>query len=333
MNITEKFIEFESGRRIYLGQNNIQIQDKITKSRIERTIMEHLQKEKSFKTQKIKVLSLFFIDKVANYRSYDGNGNIIKGKIFKWFEEIYNEKISKPDYRGIIPFELKDIHNGYFSQDKKGHLTDSSESRETKADTDTYRLIMKDKEKLLDVNNPLKFIFSHSALREGWDNPNVFQICTLSESRSEMKKRQEIGRGLRLAVNAGGKRIHDKNINKLTIISNESYIDFVKSLQKEIEKDCGIDFSGKIKNKRNRKKVTLKKGFELDAKFKELWDKIKHKTTYSVNYETKKLVFEAGKALKYTKSGWLIVLFLSNIAQTLKMIQDDVVAIEPILLH
>ncbi|MDR0820185.1 MAG: DEAD/DEAH box helicase family protein [Endomicrobium sp.] len=301
MNITEKFVEFENGRRIYSGQNNNRIQDEIMKTQIERTIMEHLQKEKSFKTQKIKVLSLFFIDRVANYRSYDENGNIIKGKIFKWFEEIYNETISKPDYRGIIPFELKDIHNGYFSQDKKGHLTDSSESRETKADTDTYRLIMKDKEKLLDVNNPLRFIFSHSALREGWDNPNVFQICTLNESRSEMKKRQEIGRGLRLAVNAEGKRIHDKNINKLTIISNEAYGDFVKSLQKEIEKDCGIDFSGKIKNKRNRKKVTLKKGFELDAKFKELWDKIKHKTTYRVNYETEKLVSEAGKALKEIK--------------------------------
>nr|BAV59393.1 type III modification methylase [Candidatus Endomicrobium trichonymphae] len=301
MSITEKFVEFKNGRIIYSGQNNSQIQDEITKTQIERTITEHLQKEKSFKTQKIKVLSLFFIDRVANYRSYDENGNIVKGKIFKWFEEIYNETISNPDYRGIIPFELKDIHNGYFSQDKKGHLTDSSESRETKADTDTYRLIMKDKEKLLDINNPLRFIFSHSALREGWDNPNVFQICTLNESHSEMKKRQEIGRGLRLAVNAEGKRIHDKNINKLTVISNEAYGDFVKSLQKEIEKDCGVDFTGKIKNKRNRKKVTLRKGFELDAKFKELWDKIKHKTTYRVNYETEKLVSEAGKALKEIK--------------------------------
>ncbi|GHT07536.1 hypothetical protein AGMMS49532_00460 [Endomicrobiia bacterium] len=299
MNIAEKFVEFENGRRIYSsGQNNSRIQDEITKTQIERTIMEHLQKEKSFKTQKIKVLSLFFIDRVANYRSYDENGNIIKGKIFKWFEYIYNQTVSNPDYRGIIPFELKDIHNGYFSQDKKGHLTDSSESRETKADMDTYRLIMKDKEKLLDINNPLRFIFSHSALREGWDNPNVFQICTLNESHSEMKKRQEIGRGLRLAVNAEGKRIYDNNINKLTFISNEAYVDFVKSLQKEIEKDCGVDFSEKIKNKRNRKKVTLKKGFELDAKFKELWDKIKHKTAYRVNYETEKLVSEAGKDLK-----------------------------------
>ncbi|OEG70128.1 hypothetical protein ATZ36_05990 [Candidatus Endomicrobiellum trichonymphae] len=133
MNITEKFVEFKNGRRIILGQNNSQIQDEIAKTQIERTIMEHLKKEKSFKTQKIKVLSLFFIDRVANYRSYDENGNITKGKIFKWFEEIYNEKISKPDYRGIIPFELKDIHNGYFHTDKKEHLTDSSESRETKS--------------------------------------------------------------------------------------------------------------------------------------------------------------------------------------------------------
>ncbi|GMO51720.1 MAG: hypothetical protein Ta2C_01680 [Candidatus Endomicrobiellum trichonymphae] len=158
MNIAEKFVEFENGRRIYSsGQNNSRIQDEITKTQIERTIMEHLQKEKSFKPQKIKVLSLFFIDRVANYRSYDENGNIIKGKILKWFEYIYNQTVSNPDYRGIIPFELKDIHNGYFSQDKKEHLTDSSESRETKADMDTYRLIMKDKEKLLDINNPLRF--------------------------------------------------------------------------------------------------------------------------------------------------------------------------------
>ncbi|MDR0799956.1 MAG: DEAD/DEAH box helicase family protein [Endomicrobium sp.] len=299
INVTEKFVEFINGRKIYLGQNNSQIRDEIMKTQIERTILEHLSKEKRFKNQKVKVLSLFFIDRVSNYRSYDENGNPVAGKIYKWFEEIYAKIISNKDYNGIIPFEVKKIHDGYFSKDKKDRLKDSS--GETKDDNDTYQLIMKDKEKLLDINEPLRFIFSHSALREGWDNPNVFQICTLNESRSEMKKRQEIGRGLRLAVDAQGNRIHDKDINKLTVISNETYADFANSLQKEIEEDYGIEFSGRIKNKRDRRKVTLKKGFELDAKFKELWDKIKYKTTYRVNYETEQLVSKAGKDLEDIK--------------------------------
>ena len=119
---------------------------------------------------------------------------------------------------------------------------------ESQADYDTYKLIMQDKEKLLDPDTPLRFIFSHSALREGWDSPNVFQICTLNETRSEIKKRQEIGRGLRLSVNHNGERIFDRNINKLTVVANERYEDFAKALQKEIQEDCGVDFSGRVKN-------------------------------------------------------------------------------------
>ena len=151
-------------------------------------------------------------------------------------------------------FPVNEIHNGYFSQDKKGKFKDTS--GETQADDDTYSLIMKDKEKLLDIDNSLRFIFSHSALREGWDNPNVFQICTLNETKSDIKKRQEIGRGLRLAVRKtdDGKleRTYDQNINRLTVIANESYDDFAKTLQKEIEDDCGVEFKGRIKNKRER---------------------------------------------------------------------------------
>ena len=130
-------------------------------------------------------------------------------------------------------------------------------------------------EKLLDVNVPLRYIFSHSALREGWDNPNVFQICTLNETKSEIKKRQEIGRGLRLSVNQDGQRIFDRNINKLTVIANERYEDFAKALQKEIQEDCGVDFSGRTKNKNDKKKVNYRKGFEADPKFLQIWEKIK----------------------------------------------------------
>ena len=157
---------------------------------------------------------------------------------------------------------------------------------------------MKDKEKLLDINEPLRFIFSHSALREGWDNPNVFQICTLNETTSEMKKRQEIGRGLRLAVEKDGKRIRDKNINRLTVIANESYDDFAKALQSEIEEDCGVNFQGRIKDRAQRTKVIYKKNFQADPLFLAIWNKIKYKTTYRVHYDTNQLIDKVVEAIK-----------------------------------
>ena len=192
-------------------------------------------------------------------------------------------------------FPIDKIHNGYFSQDKKGKIKDTNGV--TKADDDTYSLIMKDKEKLLNIGNPLRFIFSHSALREGWDNPNVFQICTLNETKSEIKKRQEIGRGLRLAVDQKGKRTYDQNINRLTVIANESYDDFAKTLQKEIEDDCGVSFQGRIKNKRERTPIKYRKGFEADPKFLEIWEKLKQKTTYRVDYNTSDLIVSAAKVI------------------------------------
>ena len=244
----------------------------------------------------IKVLSLFFIDKVANDRSYDAAGKSIGGKFTNWFEEIYQEYISKPAFKELDKFPVEETHNGYFSQDSKGKLKDTS--GETKADDDTYSLIMKDKEKLLGLDNSLRFIFSHSALREGWDNPNVFQICTLNETKSDIKKRQEIGRGLRLAVDQSGNRIYDQNINRLTVVANEAYDDFAKALQKEIEEDCGVAFTGRIKNKRERVAIKYRKGFEADPKFLEIWEKLKKKTTYRVNYNTGELITLAAKAIK-----------------------------------
>ena len=286
-------ITLSNGNILYKGNTQGGLTDEVMKFQIRKTIEEHLKKENRLNKLGIKVLSLFFIDKVANYRQYDAAGNSIKGKFAEWFQEIYGEYISKPTFRDLNRFPVEETHNGYFSQDSKGKIKDTS--GETKADDDTYNLIMKDKEKLLSIDNSLRFIFSHSALREGWDNPNVFQICTLNETKSDMKKRQEIGRGLRLAVDQTGKRTYDQNINRLTVIANESYDDFAKSLQKEIEEDCGVEFKGRIKNKRERTSIKYRKGFEADPKFLAIWDKIKNKTTYRVDYRTEELITLAAK--------------------------------------
>ena len=289
-------ISISNGNFLYKGASQGGLNDEIMKFQISKTIEEHLKKEKRLNKLGIKVLSLFFVDKVVNYRSYDAAGNPVKGKFAEWFEEIYQEYISKPAFKELDKYLVVETHNGYFSQDKKGSFKDTS--GETKADDDTYSLIMKDKEKLLGLDNSLRFIFSHSALREGWDNPNVFQICTLNETKSEIKKRQEIGRGLRLAVDQTGKRSYDQNINRLTVIANEAYDDFAKALQKEIEDDCGVEFTGRIKNKRERTAIKYRKGFEADPKFLEIWEQLKKKTSYRVDYRTDELITLSAKAIK-----------------------------------
>lgn len=289
-------ISISNGNVLYKGQSQGGLTEEVMKFQIRKTVEEHLKKEKRLNKLGIKVLSLFFIDKVANYRTYDAAGNPEKGKFSEWFEEIYQEFITKPAYADLNKFPVEKVHNGYFSQDKKGVFKDTS--GETKADDNTYSWIMRDKEELLKLDNPLRFIFSHSALREGWDNPNVFQICTLNETKSELKKRQEIGRGLRLAVNQTGKRIYDPNINRLTVVANEAYEDFAKTLQNEIEEDCGVSFSGRIKNKQKRTAIKYRKGFEVDPRFLEIWEKLKKRTNYRVHYETGELIILAAKAVK-----------------------------------
>ena len=296
MNVQDENITFSNGITLYKGlENGNDAKDAIKRCQIKKTIIEHLAKEAKLSKDGIKVLSLFFIDKVSNYRDYEEN-QAVKGKYALWFEEIYREEFKKCYKKDISDKELDRLHNGYFSQDKKGILKDTKGN--TQADDDTYSLIMKDKEKLLDINEPLRFIFSHSALREGWDNPNVFQICTLNETTSEMKKRQEIGRGLRLAVDKDGKRIRDKNINRLTVIANESYDDFAKALQSEIEEDCGVNFQGRIKDRAQRTKVIYKNDFQADPLFLAIWNKIKYKTTYRVHYDTNQLIDKVVEAIK-----------------------------------
>ena len=287
---------FSGGETLYVGEKHDDQNDEVMRFQMRRTIEEHLRKELRLNKLGVKVLSLFFIDRVANYRSYDEKGNVLYGKFAQWFEEIYNELIQQPIFQSLNKYSIEQIHNGYFSQDKKGHIKDTN--GETQADNDTYNLIMKDKETLLDMNNPLRFIFSHTALREGWDNPNVFQICTLNETKSEIRKRQEIGRGLRLAVNQEGIRVRDRSINRLTVVANESYNDFAKALQTELQEDCGVDFTGRIKPKRDRVSVHYRKGFEADPAFLEIWEKLKGKTTYRVKYDTAVLIKNAAKAVK-----------------------------------
>ena len=214
---------------------------------IRRTIKEHLDKEKRMRPLGIKVLSLFFIDAVDKYRVYDAEGNAQKGVYATIFEDEYKRWARHPDYQSLfnevdLSAAAHEVHNGYFSIDKKKVggktvevLKDTSGS--TAADDDTYNLIMRDKEKLLGFASPLKFIFSHSALKEGWDNPNVFQICNFSTRETERWRRQTIGRGLRLCVNQEGQRLRGFEVNTLTVIANESYQQFADSLQKEIEAD------------------------------------------------------------------------------------------------
>ncbi len=227
-------------------------QDELKRQMIRRAIKEHLDKELRLAPQGIKVLSLFFIDSVAFYRSYSDDGEPIKGKYAVMFEEEYRRLAKHPDYatlfKGIdLTTAASDVHNGYFSVDRKKVGKETVEqfkdtSGSTKADDDTYNLIMKDKEKLLSFDSKLKFIFSHSALREGWDNPNIFQICALRDIGTERERRQTIGRGLRLCVNQQGDRLRGFEINTLTVIASESYEQFADNLQKEIEEDTGIRF-------------------------------------------------------------------------------------------
>lgn len=372
-------IEFNNGRMIRLGQETGGLSEDIMKAQIWETLERHLQKELKMKDKGVKVLSLFFIDRVANYRTYAEDGTPQKGRIAQWFEEAFAELSAKPLYKGLLPHSVESLHNGYFSQDKKGAAKDTR--GDTKDDEDTYNMIMRDKERLLSPDEPLRFIFSHSALKEGWDNPNVFQICSLREMGTERERRQTIGRGLRLPVNQDGERVYDDTINRLTVIAGESFEEYARGLQADIEADCKIKFGrvektafarlvrpvaeggeetpigqdvsaaiwedlrargyldekgdiqdkfdparegfvlhvardyvplrsaileemrkyvfkSRIVNARKRQSLRFKKEVALNEDFKELWDRINKKTSYSVEFDTEELVKRATLAIK-----------------------------------
>ena len=378
-----EYIEFLNQEIVTLGESIGDGDNDTTKRlQIRKTIEEHLDKELRLNKMGIKVLSLFFIDKVANYRVYDQDGNPQKGKYAQWFEEEFEKISKKPKYQTLFEKikidDIEKIHDGYFAQDKKGRLKDST--GKNKDDESAFDKIMKNKERLLSFDEPLRFIFSHSALKEGWDNPNVFQICTLNETTSVMKKRQEIGRGLRLCVDQDGQRVRGFDVNTLTVMANESYEDFARALQKEIEDEEGIKFGvieehlfanipvekengdieyfgsansevvyeylkqmnyidsrGKIqdtlktaikencfdvpqeyealksditsvitkiagnlnvKDANDKKLITLNKEVYLSDDFKALWEQIKYKTTYRVEFDEAKLIEECIKHIQ-----------------------------------
>ena len=249
-------VEFLNGIKIFAGDVIGKVsEDQLRCIQIRETILSHLERERQLFHKGIKVLSLFFIDRVEKYKQYDEAGHPLNGIYADMFEEEYNDIIGSMQLRAgddeyiryLDAISAHDTHAGYFSVDKKGKMTDSKLSDKkqgTSDDIDAYDLIMKNKELLLDRDpkkSPVRFIFSHSALREGWDNPNVFQICTLKQSSSEVRKRQEVGRGLRLCVNQDGERMDAnvlgndvQSINVLTVIASESYDSFAKGLQTEL---------------------------------------------------------------------------------------------------
>ncbi|WP_404471064.1 DEAD/DEAH box helicase family protein [Vreelandella venusta] len=305
--LSDTEIEFNKNGVLRLNEQRGGLSDDVMRFQIERTVAAHFAKLKKVKESGIKVLSLFFIDKVANYRAYDDEGNAVPGKFAQWFEEAFEKYAAKAHYQGLIPHAANEVHNGYFSGDKKTvHTpfeTRKLKSNATKTDIEgsAYNLIMQDKERLLGMDEPLQFIFSHSALREGWDNPNVFQICTLNETQSQTKKRQEIGRGLRLPVNQLGERIHDKSINVLTVIPNESYEVFARTLQQEIEDETDVSFKDRVKNARAKARVQRKALSDADeALFKAIWQRINYQTRYSVTLDTPELIEKCVEALTDT---------------------------------
>lgn len=246
-----EYIEFSGEPSIIRLSQAIENDLQVKRAQIRKTIEEHLNKELKLNPIGIKVLSLFFIDNVANYRQYDSDNNRILGEYAKIFEEEYEDVICSEKYKALRDCHapVSEVHDGYFSVDGKGKIKNTNGT--SQSDESTYQIIMKDKEDLLTFYDEakgnvkkahkLRFIFSHSALKEGWDNPNVFQICTLTETKDTITKRQKIGRGLRIAVNQQGERVPGFEVNTLTIMANESYEEFASGLQKEYEEE-GIEF-------------------------------------------------------------------------------------------
>ncbi len=278
ISFKEMFIKFENGVKLRLNDVNGQVKKEIQKEQISEAIKLHMMKFEELKQKEIKVLSLFFVDKVANFLSAE-NG---------WMEDHFISEFDrlKVDFESFKDIEAKEVYAYYFAK-RKAEFIDELKNNDSdrKLQKETYDLIMKDKEKLLSFDENRSFIFSHSALKEGWDNPNVFFITTLNDTKSQMKKRQIIGRGVRLSVNSSGQRIEDKEINRLTVIANESFDEFAKSLQLEYE----INGNEKSYQQPNNlaKKKTSKRKYDLESQelkeFRELWEKLKQKTVYEIS--------------------------------------------------
>ena len=266
-------VEFGNGVTISEGEELGTPKDAVMEAQIRETVLEHLDKELDLARRveageilPTKVLSLFFIDRVANYAPAEG-------KIRKWFIKAYSEIASRAKYSALGLPPVDNVHGGYFAEERSGAAKDTR--GESKADERVYELILRKKEHLLSPDEPLRFLFTHTALGEGWDNPNVFQICTLNELKSEVRKRQQIGRGLRLPVMADGSRCGDEGVNTLVVVANEAYDRFARELQQEIEEETGVSFAGRVRSRRERMSLTAKTDLESDDNFLALWEKIR----------------------------------------------------------
>ena len=296
INLFSDFVRFTNGVEVEQGASKGEDTEGIFETQIHLTIEEHFRKQERLKPLGIKVLSLFFIDRVDNYA-------LETGVIRRLFKKCFNEL--KQRYASWKDVDVDSVQASYFAkrQTRSGEIIyEDSSTGEAKKDVEAYNLIMKDKEQLLSFDEPTCFIFSHSALREGWDSPNVFQICTLNQTASEMKKRQEIGRGIRLAVDQTGNRVYDTKVNVLTVVANESYASYVGSLQTEMQEAYGNqELPPAPVDKRKRGVAKLKKAYMMKPEFKELWECIKHKTRYAVHVDTDLLIDEVVAALNETE--------------------------------
>jgi len=271
-------IKFKNGIEVKRGEDVGRDKKDVMRAQIRNTIERHIEKRQELKKKGIKTLSLFFIDRVDNYIKEDGF-------IRKTFDAVFNE-LKKND-KEFAKLKASDVRKGYFAEKNGEYLERERAIAENK---EAYDLIMKDKERLLSFDEPTEFIFTHSALKEGWDNPNVFNICTLNSTVSTMKKRQEIGRGMRLCVNQNGERVFDRNINLLSVIANEHYSDYVSRLQTEFVEDGIYKAPPSPSNARRKRVVKLRKGFDKDPNFNAIWSRIAKKTQYSVKVDSDRLV-------------------------------------------
>ena len=288
-------VEFSNGRRVRQGLGTSSETEQHQRLMLRQAVESHFEKELQLKLNlrrgivpaAIKPLTLFFIDKVANYHPPSS-------KFRQWFEQEYEFFRSDARFRSLDMPDVSVVHDGYFATSTKGEPKDITFGRDTKDAESAFERIMRNKEKLLSFEEPLRFIFSHSALVEGWDNPNVFTVCNLQDGRSEMRKRQQIGRGLRLPVMDNGERCREDGVNLLTVIAHEEFSKFAGDLQKEIEDETGVSFTGRISDlKKDKIKLTLKEQVLKDPIFQQLWDKISRKTTYQLKFDTDDVVAEA----------------------------------------
>jgi len=293
INPASKTMLFTNGIELKVGESRGADREALFEAQIRYTIEEHFRKQRRLRGQGIKVLSLFFIDRVDNYVSKDG---FIRQKFVNAFDELKRKDNEWHDA------DVDEVQGSYFAYTRRRGETveyEDSVSGESQKDEEAYDLIMKDKERLLSFDSKVCFIFSHSALREGWDNPNIFQICTLNQTSSEIKKRQEVGRGIRLAVNQKGEREHDPQVNLLTVVANQSYDQYVRLLQDEIVQEYGpgVELPPKPVSARQRTTIVPKKEYIFTDEFKTLWQKISNKTRYHVSLDTEKTIEETVKSI------------------------------------